>query len=170
MGRIMALRRSARRELPADQLGDPHAVSIVAAALLARRDYATAELRQKLIDTGYAEDAVVSVVAGLAEQRIINDPRFAERYVAFHAARGHGPARIRRDLRRWLDAELIDQALLEGPDWGERASEVRRAKFGASVPKDWKEKGRQARFLQYRGFSNDHIRLALAGDFDDSGD
>ena len=35
------------------------------------------------------------------------------------------------------------------------------------LPKDWKERSRQARFLQYRGFSTDHIRAVLEGDPDD---
>jgi regulatory protein len=34
------------------------------------------------------------------------------------------------------------------------------------VPESWPEKARQARFLQYRGFSSDHIRAALGADFD----
>jgi len=44
---------------------------------------------------------------------------------------------------------------------------VRARRFGAEVPADWREKARQARFLQYRGFSADHIRSALgASDFE----
>jgi SOS response regulatory protein OraA/RecX len=31
------------------------------------------------------------------------------------------------------------------------------------VPKDWPGKARQMRFLQYRGFSKDHIASALGG-------
>jgi regulatory protein len=45
-------------------------------------------------------------------------------------------------------------------------TEVRNRKFGPEPPADWPEKARQARFLQYRGFSSDHIRLALGADFD----
>jgi len=32
------------------------------------------------------------------------------------------------------------------------------------VPKRWPEKAREARFLQYRGFSTDHIRSALGAE------
>jgi regulatory protein len=160
--------RGARRDLPADQAEDPRAVNTAAAALLARRDYASAELRQKLLDRGFVAVAVDSVLATLAEQRIVDDVRFAERFVAYQARRGQGPVRIRQDLKRWLAAELIEQALIDGPNWAERAGEVRRSRFGPPPPADWKEKGRQARFLQYRGFSNDHIRQALGGDFDES--
>ncbi|HPF27995.1 MAG TPA: regulatory protein RecX [Steroidobacteraceae bacterium] len=166
----MALRRGGRRELPAEQAGDPRAVSNAAAALLARRDYASAELRQKLLDKGFADDAVDSVLAGLIEQRYVDDARYAERFVAYQSRRGHGPGRIRQDLRRWLEGATIEQALQAGPDWAVRAREVRSSRFGPVPPEDWQEKGRQARFLQYRGFSSDHIRLALGSDFDESGD
>ena len=52
------------------------------------------------------------------------------------------------------------------PDWSAIAREVRRRRFGPKAPADWAEKGRQARFLQYRGFSNDHIRSALGPDLE----
>jgi regulatory protein len=53
--------------------------------------------------------------------------------------------------------------LAEGQDWAQRARDTRRRKFGEAPPADWAERGRQARFLQYRGFSTDHIRSALGG-------
>jgi SOS response regulatory protein OraA/RecX len=36
-------------------------------------------------------------------------------------------------------------------------------KFGAFLPKDWPGRARQMRFLQYQGFSTDHIASALGG-------
>jgi len=57
-------------------------------------------------------------------------------------------------------------ALATGPDWRILASEVRLRKFGTQEPPGWPEKARQARFLQYRGFSSDHIRSALGADLD----
>jgi regulatory protein len=43
---------------------------------------------------------------------------------------------------------------------------VRTAKFGRQPPASWADKARQARFLQYRGFSSDHIRAATGADPD----
>jgi SOS response regulatory protein OraA/RecX len=63
-------------------------------------------------------------------------------------------------------AALVEEALASVADWAALAREVRRRRFGPEPPADWKEKGRQARFLQYRGFSNDHIRSALGAEFD----
>jgi regulatory protein len=88
--------------------------------------------------------------------------------VSYHAGRGQGPQRIRFDLRGWVAEPFIEAALAAGYDWGAAARRVRASKFGAEPPTDWKTKARQARFLQYRGFSADHIRLALGGDYDES--
>ncbi len=75
--------------------------------------------------------------------------------------------RIRRDLgQAGVAAPLIDAALAAVGDWAGIARQVRRRRFGAKAPASWAEKGRQARFLQYRGFTNDHIRSALGPDFD----
>jgi len=138
-----------------------------AIGLLARRDYASGELRAKLEQRGYDGPTAAAVIAELIEERALNDIRYAENYVRYHAGRGHGPLRITADLKPLgVPAEVIEAALATGPDWRALAREVRTRKFGAQEPPDWPEKARQARFLQYRGFSSDHIRSALDADFD----
>ena len=59
--------------------------------------------------------------------------------------------------------KLATTALDSAPDWSLLAADVRRRKFGARIPRDWPGKARQMRFLQYRGFSKDHIASALGG-------
>ncbi len=49
-------------------------------------------------------------------------------------------------------------------DWSALALEVRRKKFGEIEPVDLKDKARQMRFLQYRGFESDQVRAALDAD------
>ena len=58
------------------------------------------------------------------------------------------------------------QTFYDGPDFVSLARAARARKFGPELPKDWKERSRQARFLQYRGFSTDHIRAVLDGEPD----
>ena len=129
--------------------------------MLARRDYSSGELRAKLRARGYDEALVGTVLADLAERRLIDDVRYAASYVHCHAERGQGPQRIKRDLAEFdLDQELIETAVSER-DWSRQAREVRIRKFGLEVPVDWAAKAKQSRFLQYRGFSADHIRSAL---------
>ena len=136
-------------------------------ALLARRDYATLELRTRLADRGFSDEAVAAAITELTRERLLDDARYAHNYVTYHAGRGQGPIRIAAELRRYgVDAAAVDAALENGPDWQALARKVCRARFGAQPPSDWSQKARQARFLQYRGFSSDHIRAAVGADPD----
>jgi regulatory protein len=135
--------------------------------LLARRDHSVSDLRRKLLDRGYLQPVVEGVLARLEGSKSLNDQRYTENVVAHRARRGQGPARIRNELRRsGVDKDGIEAAIktdVDAPDFVAQAREARRRKFGAELPKDWKERSRQARFLQYRGFSTDHIRAVLQG-------
>ena len=155
-------------EYPDDSVKwDAGEVGAAAVALLARRDFSSGELTAKLRERGFAASVVHAVVSELIENRFIDDARYAGHRVSYQAGRGHGPLRIRRDLAELdLDAPLIEEAL-SGWDWAQQAREVRIRKFGLPAPGEWRERARQARFLQYRGFSADHIRSALgAADLD----
>ena len=155
-----------RKPIDPKRGGSLQAVRGAAFTLLARRDFTTGELRERLGAKGWDPDVVARVVAELVEERVLDDARYASNYVAYHAARGRGPIRIGADLRaRILAAELIEAALAAVSDWRAHAYTARIRKFGPKAPVSWPEKGRQARFLQYRGFSSDHIRAALGTDF-----
>ena len=107
------------------------------------------------------------VVAELTADGTVNDERYAQNYVAYHAGRGQGPVRIAADLRGvGIAAGLIEAAIVGGPDWRVLARKARSVKFGQQSPQDWPDRARQARFLRYRGFSSDHIRAATGADPD----
>ena len=130
--------------------------------LLSRRDVCSGELRETLVAQGFEPATVQGVVDEFIERGYLNDERYTEQYVTQHAERGQGPLRIERELvQRGVDARLIEAALAAGQDWAQRARELRIRRFGLAEPKRWPDKAKQARFLQYRGFSNDHIRSAL---------
>jgi regulatory protein len=138
----------------------------VAIGLLARRDFASAELQAKLESRGIARAVAAHLIAELIAERTLDDARFAASYATTRASRGLGPVRIGADLRALgVAGELIEAALESAADWGLRAGEVRARRFGREVPSGWPQRARQARFLQYRGFSSDHIRSALGADF-----
>jgi regulatory protein len=59
------------------------------------------------------------------------------------------------------EAEIEAGLDAAGEDWVAVAREARRRRFGVSPPGDYPERARQARFLQYRGFSHEQIRAAL---------
>ena len=162
----MPLRKNLKR-VDAERSADPGAVRAAAVTLLSSRDFATRELHEKLTSRGFEADSVASVLAELTAERLLDDERYAHNFVSFHARRKHGPVRIAADLRsHGLAAELIEAALASGPDWHALARSTRVAKFGPKPPGSWAEKARQARFLQYRGFSSDHIRVATGADPD----
>ena len=161
------MRSTRKPKLTPEEVADPKRVRMAAVALLGRRDFCSGELRQKLEAGGYDRSLVEEAVAELVEGKIVNDARYAENYVAYHAERGQGPIRIAADLRALdLPADTIQTALDSGPDWRQKAREVRIRRFGLAEPDSWAQKAKQGRFLQYRGFSSDHIRAALGPDFD----
>jgi regulatory protein len=162
----MPLRRS-RSPLSSERRADPRAARSAAVAFLAKRDFAAGELLAKLTARGFEHETARAVIEELTAAGTLNEARYAENYVAWHAARGQGPLRIGADLRKHGVGEaLIETALAGGPDWTVLARRVRGSKFGSPAPASWREKARQMRFLQYRGFSSDHIRAATGADPD----
>ena len=138
-----------------------------AAALdaLARRDLPSADLRRKLLEKGYDSGVVAPLIEALRAEKLVDDERYVENFVAYHAARGQGPARVRLGLRqKGLVGELVEHCLAAYPDWMLHLREVQRKKFGAAQPSNYSEKHRQARFLSYRGFTSAQIRSALGFD------
>ena len=132
---------------------------------LARREYSRAELRSKLLQYIQAgEDCEQSppvnldaLLDDLTARGWLSDTRAATQLV--HARRSRfGTQRIAHDLRQKGIAEnLIEDALPQLKETElEAAQEVWQKKFGA-IPQDAKEKARQVRFLQSRGFSLDVI-------------
>ena len=160
------MRRS--RKPDAEAAGaDERTVRTAALALLAGRDFGRAELARRLAKRGYPAAVLTVVVDGLVAERLLSETRFVEEFIRQHVGRGHGPVRIRAELRERGVPDSDIEAGLEaaGEDWAALARDTRRRRFGLSPPDDYPERARQARFLQYRGFSADHIRAALgAGD------
>jgi len=136
-----------------------------AVTLLARRDYCTAELTARLTGRGFEPEAVRAGLQDLRDRHYLDDERYAHQFVASRARRGQGPQRIRQELGDLgLSAELTETAIAEHGEWAALARSVRIARFGPAAPRSWAEKAKQARFLQYRGFSNDDIRSVLGTD------
>ncbi|MDE2145680.1 MAG: regulatory protein RecX [Burkholderiales bacterium] len=134
--------------------------------LLAARDHSRFELSRKLIAKGHDPGAVESALADLTRDGWLDERRFVEGYVRARAGRGFGPVRIAHELReRGIDSGLIAVQVDEGGhDWRERLRAVRHKRFGAAPPKDFKDRARQARFLEYRGFAPEQIRSVLNED------
>lgn len=145
---------------------DPELARQKGIALLARRDYGSAELRERLLAVPFALSAVETAIAALENAGFLDDGRYAEHFVAYHSGRGQGPRRIRLEMRgKGLPEHLVTGAIDEAaPVWAERAQALRRRRFGVEAPGTLEERARQSRFLLYRGFTPAQVRLAFVVD------
>ncbi len=148
----------------------PGAVRLKAMDLLARREHSRLELQRKLCRKGCDEALVEAVLAQLVAEGLLSDGRFAESYVNARKARGEGPVRIRAALReKGVGDELIADVLDdEAADWQALIRAAWHKRFAGKLPQDHKERARQARFLQQRGFTMEQIgALLFRGDIDE---
>jgi regulatory protein len=156
--------RSVAREV--DPL-DCRAARAAALDALSRRDHSSEELRGKLLGRGYDGTLVAELLDRLSAEKLLDDGRYLENFVAYHAGRGQGPNRVRAKLRDLkLPGAQIDAALTLYPDWLAQLRRAREKKFGTSLPTNYADRQRQAQFLAYRGFSGAQIRSALGLDID----
>ena len=146
----MALRAAPRR---------PLTLKAAAVRLLARREYARAELGERLIARGADRAEVERVLDELERGGFLSDARFAQALVAQKAGR-YGKRAIAHELREKRVASAAAQealTLLAHTDELAEAIALWERRFGAA-PKDSREKARQMRFLLARGYD---VSIAL---------
>jgi regulatory protein len=124
---------------------------------LARREHTRAELARKLAPRAQQGEDVEGLLDELTQKGWLSDARFAEQ-AARAKARRFGPIKLAHYLRsRGLGEEAIASGLQRaGADGRSSLEAVWRSRFGAP-PADEREKMRQVRFLQGRGFAADDI-------------
>ncbi|MDH5357429.1 MAG: recombination regulator RecX [Gammaproteobacteria bacterium] len=127
--------------------------------LLARREHSVAELTTKLLKANFDIDDINTVISKLKSAGLQSDQRFAENYLRYRSQRGFGSQRIRLELKeRGVADEIINNTLKEASiDWFSIATTVRCKRFGEQYPDDYKDRAKQQRFLQYRGFTHEQI-------------
>lgn len=135
--------------------------------MLSRRDYSTKELQRRIErriretekDSPTAPECLPQVIERLLESQYLDDNRTIYSFFRSYLNKSYGPLRIRQELRlKGFPSEIIERVLEEtGTDWYALCQEVKEKKFGTGKPKDYKEKAKQIRYLQYRGFTSDYI-------------
>jgi regulatory protein len=131
---------------------------------LARREYSRTELHGKLLSYVQEGEDLNAVLDELVVRGWLSDARATTQLV--HAKRSRfGTQRIAYELRqKGIPESLISEALPELKESElNTAREVWQRKFG-TIAQDAKEKGKQMRFLQSRGFSMDVIFKLLRED------
>lgn len=132
--------------------------------LYAAQDYATGEMRRMLNSLANEPVDVDTVILKLKEYNYLNDERIAENLLSRLLKKQYGLTRIRLEIRqKGIKSDVIENVLNSlDIDWFEMASESRIKKFGEAIPIEPKEKARQIRYLQSRGFSMDMIMESLS--------
>lgn len=145
----------------------------VAVRYLARRDYSRAELTQRLMRRGIDPDAIEQALDALVAAGLLSDTRYAAAVVAQRAGR-YGKRAIAYALReKGIDAIAAEAALapLAGIDEFDAAMALWQQRFGAPPATD-RDKARQVRFLQARGYALSVVlkvlRSAGARDIDET--
>ncbi|RBP79958.1 regulatory protein RecX [Marinomonas rhizomae] len=135
-----------------------------ALSLLSHREHSKKELSTKLKIRGHGEEEIESIIERLEEMNYLNDARFAEIFVRGRINKPLGANRIRQELiQKGISSELAKTTILEaGVDWFELAKQLKKRRFGEAPSMDFKEKAKQSRYLQYRGFDFEQIKYALS--------
>lgn len=124
---------------------------------LARREHTRVELRRKLATRAQEGEDVEGLLDELTQKGWLSDARFAEQ-AARAKSRRFGPLKLAHYLKaRGVGPEAIATGLQRaGADGMASLESVWRTRYGAP-PADEREKLRQVRFLQGRGFAVDDI-------------
>lgn len=140
----------------------PARVRSLAMNYLARREHGYAELVDKLVQRGVAEQIADNIVKKLSQEGLQDDARFAENYLRAQVSRGKGPLYIRHGLcQRGISGADAQQAISHAKlDWVALATDVARKKFSAG-PASMADRASRQRFLLQRGFDPEQCRQAL---------
>ena len=161
-----------RRPGPDDPARPKRSAYDKALGLLARREHSRKELKTKLRLGGYEGDEAHAAIDRLGEQHYQDDDRFAEVLLRSRIAQGHGPVRLRIELKSHglADArirELLDEAEV---DWDASATAQLRRRYGSAGTNDPAERVRRAQFLLRRGFVAATVRRVTHADVDEADD
>lgn len=135
-----------------------------AIALLARKDYSSAELREKLLAREHAEEDVTTTMDALVQQGLVDDRKFAGAFVRT-AIRVKGRGRLR--IQHELEARGVDRAIIAEALGAEATADEADAIEKVLTRKRWPaqpspiERRRMFEHLLRRGFPPDAVARAL---------
>lgn len=131
--------------------------------LLAGKDYSSGDMAWQLCRLAENAEQITLILARLSDNGYLNNSRLMAHLFDKHIRKLHGPARIKQAFRqRGFSQELTEQTINNsGVDWYASAREARIRKFGETPPSDPKEKNKQFRYLQYKGYPMDMISEAF---------
>ncbi len=142
----------------------PVQLRLAAMNLLARREYSAQELRQKLSQKSSNSNLINQVIQHLMDDGLQSDERFTEAFTKMRLRQGKGSAVVGFELKqKGISQELIS-AYVQGSDtqWQESLSQLIHRRFAGQIADEPREKAKQLRFLQSRGFTPEQIRQVIS--------
>ena len=123
--------------------------------LLACREHSAKELLIKLEQKGFYLPVIKQCIVQLKSEDYLNHQRFSEVFIRSYINKGYGEIKIRYGLsEKGIEAKIIDEKLINADiDWLTHIQQVHQKRF-KSLPKNYKEKSKQARYLYQRGFDS----------------
>jgi len=131
----------------------------VAVRLLSRREHSAFEISDKLQKRDFNEAEITQTISELQQGGWLSDERFTEAYIRMRQQKGFGPIRIAIELNERGVKEAIIEAFLDASDesWQQTLVQQYQKKYKNKVIKDYNDKAKRIRFLQYRGFPLEQI-------------
>jgi regulatory protein len=129
---------------------------------LGYRARSEAEVRAKLIQSGFSAKIVEPALEKLRGLKLLDDEAFARNFTRGRIEnRGYGPLRLERELRRKGVAQTLIRRTLDDAfgteDGKERARSLLEKRFRGKDLSDAKTFSRAVSFLQRRGYRNSVI-------------
>ena len=127
--------------------------------LLARREHGISELSRKLLVKQFDPQLVDEAIEGLVRDNLVSDERFCESMINSRLNRGHGPIKVRYELRSKGVPEHIVEMTMEqlNPDWYQSLAYLIEKKYAGQLSRTPAERVKQVRFLSSRGFPHEMI-------------
>jgi len=131
--------------------------------LLSRREYSYQELQKKLKAKPYSYALGETVLAKFIKKNLQSDRRFSQMFIRSRIAKSTGPFKLRMELKqRGIATYIIEQEMNQVDcDWFELALALAKKKTASWKNFSAPEKSKLMRFLQGRGFEQEHIRHVL---------
>ncbi|MBQ2956544.1 MAG: RecX family transcriptional regulator [Clostridia bacterium] len=133
--------------------------------LLTARDMTAHDLKSALRRRGYLEAVAEATCERLIENRLINDEKFAQRYVELRQDSSVGRYAMKRKLRaKGIDEQIAEQALEVLDDESQlAAAKALAARLAKKYEKEepYARKGKLSQALARRGFSWDIVKEAV---------
>lgn len=103
--------------------------------LLARREHGISELSRKLVVKQFDPLLVDEAIQGLVRDNLVSDERFCESMINSRLKRGHGPIKVRYELRnKGVPEHVVEKTMEElRPDWHQSLAGLIEKKYAGQL-------------------------------------